>query len=198
MSIKAEWTNEDALSSNEITSTEVRKNLSNIDFDKYEKATTVNPDEVLVIKTDKEYANYIAQSLKDEINIGRPVVVVLRKDMDSYVVKKDSLKIETKSGSNGDFISKEELKEWVKNWYESYRGYHPLDTSNSIPIPKLYEFIDRISTVEVKHSEWVKDESGDYKCKECGFPPYIQHNGLENIAVMHKYCPNCGAMMGSE
>ena len=106
MSIKAEWTNEDALSSNEITSTEVRKNLSNIDFDKYEKATTVNPDEVLVIKTTQEYAQYIAKSLKDELNIGRPVVVMLSKDMESYVVKKSDLKIKATGIKHGKWEQK--------------------------------------------------------------------------------------------
>ena len=104
MSIEAEYTNKDTLSVNETTESPEWKRRSRIlyiDFNEFEKATTVNPDEVLVIKTTPEYAQYLTQRLKDELNTGKPVVVMLAKDMDAYVVKKSDLKVEADGEKHG-------------------------------------------------------------------------------------------------
>ena len=109
MSIEAEWTNKDALSENETTESpewKKRSRVSIIDFDEFEKATTVNPDEYLVIKTTPEYAQHITQRLKDELNTGKPVVVMLAKDMEAYVVKKSDLKIEAEGEKHGKWEQK--------------------------------------------------------------------------------------------
>ena len=48
---------------------------------------------------------------------------------------------------HGRLIDVEELKEWVLNWFEVNRYYHPYAKDNNIPTTELYDIIDRISAI---------------------------------------------------
>ena len=60
------------------------------------KSVTVNQDEALVIKTDAGYADLIAKTLKEGIEANRPLIIILREGVDSYIVKKSNLSIDDK------------------------------------------------------------------------------------------------------
>jgi len=84
------------------------------------------------------------------------------------------------------YITTDELKEWVENWFYKNRCYHPYAKSNTIPIKELYDIVENMpaaDVVEVKHGRWIwKDHY--LVCSECG-----KENDRTN------YCPNCGASM---
>ena len=66
------------------------------------------------------------------------------------------------------------LKEWVQNWFCMNRYYHPYSKSNNIPIPELYDILERISTV---------DAVPVVRCGECkhynaGFECLIEGYGI--------------------
>ena len=46
-------------------------------------------------------------------------------------------------------IEVKELKEWVQNWFEVNKYYHPYSKSNDIPIPELYDILERMPTADV-------------------------------------------------
>ena len=54
------------------------------------------------------------------------------------------------------------LKEWVENWFYMNRNYHPYSKSNDIPIPELYDILERMPTVDV------------VRCGECKY--YLKSN----------------------
>lgn len=45
-------------------------------------------------------------------------------------------------------ISVDELKEWIKNWFDVNRNYHPYSKQNNIPIQELYDILERMPTIE--------------------------------------------------
>ena len=47
------------------------------------------------------------------------------------------------------YIEEKELREWVQNWFEKNRYYHPYSKSNDIPIPELYDILERMPTADV-------------------------------------------------
>lgn len=91
----------------------------------------------------------------------------------------------------------DELKEWVENWFEKNRYYHPHSKANNIPIPELYDILERMPTVEaepIRHGQWeLSPFDGNWTCSKCGnnFRVYPYHNDMKNM----NYCPNCGAKM---
>ena len=48
---------------------------------------------------------------------------------------------------HGRLIDVNELKEWVENWFEVNRFYHPYSKTNNIPIPDLYDILEHMPTV---------------------------------------------------
>lgn len=42
------------------------------------------------------------------------------------------------------YIEVKELKEWVQNWFETNRYYHPYSKSNNIPITELYDILEQM------------------------------------------------------
>lgn len=52
------------------------------------------------------------------------------------------------------------LKEWVENWFYMNRCYHPYSKSNNIPIPELYDILERMPTVDI------------VRCGECAHCQY--------------------------
>lgn len=96
-------------------------------------------------------------------------------------------------------ISVDELKEWVKNWFDVNRNYHPYSKQNNIPIPELYDILERMPTIERKTGKWeerevltekVIDEWQSARCSVCGkyhTTPYMYY--FDN----YSFCPNCGA-----
>lgn len=103
-------------------------------------------------------------------------------------------------------INADELKEWVENWFEKNRYYHPHSKANNIPIPELYDILERMPTVEaepIRHGEWLMDdESGDIKCSCCGHWSFDMYDEIEIvdgkkiiITTMPHYCGYCGAKM---
>ena len=51
-------------------------------------------------------------------------------------------------------IDVDELKEWIQNWFEKNRYYHPYSKSNDIPIPELYDILEQMSPVQ-SESQWI-------------------------------------------
>lgn len=97
------------------------------------------------------------------------------------------------------YIEEKELMEWVENWFEKNRYYHPYSKTNDIPIPELYDILEQIPTADVverKHGRWLPYEFGSkrwHKCSVCGkADEYINERGIEAV---RKFCPNCGAEM---
>lgn len=45
-------------------------------------------------------------------------------------------------------IDSNELKEWVNNWFEKHRYYHPHSKANDIPITELYDLLEQMPTVD--------------------------------------------------
>lgn len=46
-------------------------------------------------------------------------------------------------------IEVNELKEWVENWFYQDRYYHPYSKSNNIPVPELYDLLERMPAADV-------------------------------------------------
>lgn len=102
-------------------------------------------------------------------------------------------------------ISVDELKEWVKNWFVVDRHYHPYRKKNNIPIPELYDILERMPTIEErKTGKWIHtdtqagyDINGDLvwadmmKCETCGFEIDV----IQGHIAQYNFCPNCGARM---
>lgn len=92
------------------------------------------------------------------------------------------------------YIEEKELREWVQNWFEKNRYYHPYSKSNDIPIPELYDILERMPTADVpernvgkwisvsdrlpKSDDWVivtiLDERGDTPFKYTDFGWYLE------------------------
>lgn len=91
-------------------------------------------------------------------------------------------------------IDADGLKEWVKNWFEVNRMYHPFSKQNNIPIPELYDILDRMPTIEPKKGKWILPNNPIAKANDewiCSGCHYL-------IGGKHNYCPNCGADMRDE
>ena len=92
-------------------------------------------------------------------------------------------------------IDVDELKEWILNWFEKNRCWHPYSKANNIPIPELYDILERMPTIEaepIRHGRWIFNPKDAIemmftlpKCSECGAE---SPNG-------GNYCSNCGAKM---
>lgn len=99
-------------------------------------------------------------------------------------------------------IDANELKEWVENWFEQNKYYHPYSTSNNIPIIELYDILEQIPTVDTelvngsieRHGHWeahavsIKGVPTEV-CSVCGEWTY---------GDCVRFCPNCGAKMDEE
>lgn len=104
-----------------------------------------------------------------------------------------------------DLISRQELREWVANWFEKNRYYHPYSKSNNIPITELYDILEQLPTIDpaenggcwgcdckkMKHGKWL-DHVRDYWCSECG--GRIQKEQVKGFPI----CPYCGARMDKQ
>jgi DNA-directed RNA polymerase subunit RPC12/RpoP len=56
---------------------------------------------------------------------------------------------------------------------------------------------DTIETEPVRHGRWIN--KGEYAvCTECGGRSGTQFDGVEPIALMTRFCPNCGARMDGD
>lgn len=62
------------------------------------------------------------------------------------------------------------LKEWVENWFYMNRNYHPYSKSNDIPIPELYDILERMPTVDVVRCGECKHMMPDGRCYEFADP----------------------------
>ena len=63
-----------------------------------------------------------------------------------------------------------ELKEWVKNWFEKNRYYHPYSKTNNIPITELYDILKQMPTVDAVPVVRCVD------CKHSSFDHYVDGN----------------------
>ena len=87
----------------------------------------------------------------------------------------------------------DELKEWVENWFEKNRSYHPYSKANNIPIPELYDILESMPAVDaepVKHAHWIMKPNGYGTCSNCLTCSLDIMGGVDS-----NYCPNCGAKM---
>lgn len=90
-------------------------------------------------------------------------------------------------------IEVDELKEWVENWFVKNRYYHPYSKTNNIPIPELYDILERMPTIDsepIRHGHWNERYDTRYHF-ECSICKYL-HQYKDN------YCPLCGAKMDEE
>ena len=95
-----------------------------------------------------------------------------------------------------ELIDKKELKEWIENWFETNKYYHPYSKSNNIPIIELYDILEQMPTIATidteRHGYWISvDEEKRFylwKCSEC-------HTHFAALVDRYHYCPNCGAKM---
>lgn len=88
------------------------------------------------------------------------------------------------------YIEEKELMEWVENWFEKNRYYHPYSKTNDIPIPELYDILEQIPTADVTEinvGKWINTGSGE-ECSKC-------HEIQYGYDSFRRYCPNCGAKM---
>ena len=106
------------------------------------------------------------------------------------------------------YIEEKELREWVQNWFEKNRYYHPYSKSSDIPIPELYDILEQMPSADVVEKkkglwlifrEWTDglyDVEGNktggtiYCCSKCGY----LHVGLKGFGL-YAFCPHCGAVM---
>ena len=100
-------------------------------------------------------------------------------------------------------IDEKELKEWVENWFEVNRYYHPYSKSNNIPITELYDILEHMPTIDAdtrRHGKLLRTEAYPHRlyCSEC-FKTLIPN---EEICFekneFPKYCMWCGAKMDEE
>ena len=52
------------------------------------------------------------------------------------------------------YIEENELREWVQNWFEKNRYYHPYSKSNDIPIPELYDILEQMPSAQPEQ-RWI-------------------------------------------
>ena len=94
------------------------------------------------------------------------------------------------------YFEEKELREWVQNWFEMNRYYHPYSKSNDIPIPELYDILEQMPTADVverKKGKWIK-QNPFVDTEECSLCKYnIYSEELET-----PFCPWCGAEMRGE
>lgn len=85
---------------------------------------------------------------------------------------------------SGDCISRSELKQMIPAPIEDeYKLVHRI-IDNAPPVP------------ERPQGAWIKDNSGDRFCSECGSCALYHEIGLK---IESRFCPNCGAdMRGKE
>lgn len=50
-------------------------------------------------------------------------------------------------------ISVDELKEWIDNWFDLCRYYHPYSKCNNIPIDELYDILDKMPSIDGNDEE---------------------------------------------
>lgn len=75
------------------------------------------------------------------------------------------------------------LKEWVKNWFVMNRHYHPYAKSNNIPIPELYDILERMATI---------DAVPVVRCRECVHKPtgeWTEEDHGMSIVFPDQRCP---------
>lgn len=96
------------------------------------------------------------------------------------------------------YIEEKELREWVENWFEKNRYYHPYSKTNDIPIPELYDILEQMPTADVPErnvGKWVAVKIGNrdtrYTCSECG----SSYECDSRDAWDFNFCPHCGADM---
>lgn len=100
------------------------------------------------------------------------------------------------------YIEEKELREWVQNWFEKNRYYHPYSKSNDIPIPELYDILEQMPTADVverKKGKWIKNEGKHgWHCSECiedNYYAYSWNCETGKYEFQDHFCPNCGAEM---
>ena len=81
-------------------------------------------------------------------------------------------------------IDVDELKEWIEAWFDMNKYYHPYSKRETIPTVELFDILDRIPTVDLKHGRW-EDCSNGWMCSVC------KHDARKD----YPYCPHCGAEM---
>ena len=78
-------------------------------------------------------------------------------------------------------IEEKELREWVQNWLEMDRYYRPYSKSNDIPIPELYDILERIPAADVvevvrcKNCKHSRTDDSNYDCYRCELTPGRAH-----------------------
>ena len=88
---------------------------------------------------------------------------------------------------NNDLISREALKKHAI-WTKVNNGVELID----IEVVPLVAIDNAPSVDERPQGEWIKDNSGNRFCSECGSCALYHEIGLK---FESRFCPNCGAKM---
>ena len=76
------------------------------------------------------------------------------------------------------YIEEKELMEWVQNWFEKNRYYHPYSKSNDIPITELYDILEQMHTADVIEV---------VRCKDCKYAHNISFkNGVKCLSCTYQ------------
>jgi len=66
-----------------------------------------------------------------------------------------------------------ELKEWIEGWFKMNKYYHPYATSNNIPIPELYDILEKMPTIDPVKTMWIDVNDRLPNTKETGMDKII-------------------------
>ncbi len=99
-------------------------------------------------------------------------------------------------GKKMDLIDRELVIEWINNWRDKNKYYHPLSKNKTIPISEVIDILEGAPSAE-KTGRWIEqdDEYNDtiYQCSVCG-EEFVTIEGTPADNLWN-YCPCCGARM---
>ena len=119
-----------------------------------------------------------------------------------------------------DLISREELKDYIDNWFAMVRYYHPYSKSTNIPKEEVFDIIDNTPTFDMegfykkafqngeKNALLIRGLEGRPHCDwititKSTFPQYQPDeykcsNCNKLVHIKYYYCPFCGVDMRGE
>ena len=87
-----------------------------------------------------------------------------------------------------DLIERELATEWIYNWRDKNKYYHPLSKNKTIPISEVIDILEGVPSAE-KTGEWIDTiEHDGWSCSNCGC-------SITKRYGKYSYCPYCGAIM---
>jgi len=90
-------------------------------------------------------------------------------------------------------MSIDTIKSYIEVW--DCKGCLPYgETQHNVMAVDDLQYLPTIEAEPVRHGRWI--DKGEYAvCTECGGRSGTQYDGVEPIALMARFCQNCGARM---